>query len=264
MTTLDLAGLGRVCLITGAGGGLGAEFAATFSRAGFRVVVSDLDLAAATATAQQLTAQGGDAWACKLDVSRGASVAEAFAEVDHRYGALDVVINNAGISGRPTAIDQLDDEEIDWVLEVDLKGPFRVARESVRRFRRSGGGCLINIASITGETGAAFYAPYAAAKAGVVALTRSLARGLGKYNVRVNCISPGSIVGTGFMAHSGGVADATRRRAEMAVLAHKIPVGRPAAPVDVAALALFLASPHARHIHGAVLTVDGGESLGSQ
>ncbi len=119
------------------------------------------------------------------------------------------------------------------------------------------------MSSTTAETGSAYYTAYGAAKAGVIALTRGLARQIGRFNIRINCLSPGSIGGTGLMREHYDRHPEARVREKMALL-KQIPLGRLGTPRDVALFALFLASPLAAHVHGAVLTIDGGESLGFQ
>lgn len=259
-----LRGDGRSCLVTGGAAGLGRALCEVFAEAGYRVAVADVDAAGAGEVARRLEGTGAEALALEMDVTSEDSVAAGFQRAREAWGRVDVVINNAGISGRGSEIDHLPDAEVERVLDIDLKGPFRVCREAVRGFRDGQGGCIVNVASITGDTGAAHYAPYAAAKAGIVALTRSLARRLGRHGIRVNCLNPGSILGTGLMREAEPRLDAEGKRRQMVALARKIPLGRPAQPRDVAQVALFLASPWAGHVHGAVITVDGGESLGAQ
>lgn len=259
----DLRGDGQVALITGAASGLGRSVAQVFGSAGYRVVILDRDSVAGPRTAAELQAQGVPARWLKADVGRADEVASAMEAALAGWGRLDFVMNNAGIAGPSAPLEQLDEEAASYVLDVDLKGPMYVCKHAVRAQRAQGGGSILNVASISGERGSPGFSAYGAAKAGVVALTRALAREVGRFNIRVNCLSPGSIAGTNLMAGSLEPAASTPiRRQQMAMaLARKIPLGRPACPEDVAHVALFLASPLARHIHGAVLTIDGGESL---
>ncbi len=261
---LDLGGHGRVALITGGAGGIGRVVAETFAAAGYGVLIVDLDPATGAAAATALAQYRPGAAFVAADVAVPEQAAHAVEAAFAHFDRLDLVFNGAGISGRGAPIEELDLDNLDRVIAVNLKGSFHVCQHAVAALRRSGGGVILNVASITADAGSADYAPYAASKAGVIALTRSLARRVGRYNIRVNCIRPGSIEGTGLMRQEwAGHDPETRQRQNLAKL-HHIPLGRAGQPQDVAWLALFLASPHARHIHGATLTIDGGESLGYQ
>jgi NAD(P)-dependent dehydrogenase (short-subunit alcohol dehydrogenase family) len=261
MTGQELRGDGKVAWITGAASGLGRAVAQVFGAAGYRVAVVDIDVRAGERTAAELASGGITTRWLAADVSRNDEVERAIAETDAEWDRLDFVMNNAGIVSHYGSIDQLDDQDMARVLDVDLKGPLQVCKHAVRAQRAHGGGSILNVASISGERGSPYYAAYGAAKAGVIALTRAVAREVGRFNIRVNCLSPGSIAGTDLMAAATGPLTADQRRRAAMGLARQIPLGRPASTEDVANVALFLASPLARHIHGAVLTVDGGESL---
>lgn len=260
MSAYHLRNEGAVALITGGASGLGRATAEVFGEAGYRVLVADCDAGRGQATAEELTSAGIDCAAVAADVSDAAQARAAVDAAVERWDRLDFVFNNAAILGAPRRVEEMDEEVLGRVLDVNLKGAFHVCRHAVGQMLHRGGGSIVNVGSITAGRGAALYAPYAAAKAGVVALTRSSARRLGRHNIRVNCLCPGSILGTGL----SGPVDPARQREMAASLMRDIPVGRPAAPRDIAHVALFLASPLARHVHGAVLTVDGGESLGYQ
>lgn len=262
MSGFDLSVEGKVALVTGGAGGLGRVAAETFAAAGYRVLVTDIDGDAGEAAAAEIRGQGGEALFATADVADSPEVERAVAMAVESWGRLDFVLNNAGIAGRGRPIEELEEEELDRVLAVDLKGPFHVCKHAVPALKKGGGGSILNVASITGKTGSAYYTAYSAAKAGVVALTRGLARNLGRFNIRVNCLSPGSLSGTRLMdGYRQGLSQAERQRQTLSLMQH-IPLGRLGSPRDVAHVALFLASPLAAHIHGAVLTIDGGESLG--
>lgn len=261
----DLSGQGKTALITGGAQGIGGAMADTFAEAGYSVVIVDVDAEASAKRVEAIQKRGHSASYHVADVASEASVEALFAAVLASSPRVDVVINNAGISGHATPIQDLAEAELDAVLGVDLKGPFFVCKHAVRALRKQGGGAIINVASISAETGAAMYAPYSAAKSGVIALTRSIARNVGRFNIRVNCINPGSIRGTRLLQSELGRE--LKREEEMQIMAgllQKIPLARVGQPKDVAHLALFLASPLAAHVHGAVLTIDGGEHLGVQ
>jgi NAD(P)-dependent dehydrogenase (short-subunit alcohol dehydrogenase family) len=259
---LSLHGDGRVALITGGAAGLGLAVADVLGRAGYRILIADVqDGEAAVA---ELSASGVTARFVATDVADPVQAAGAVAAAVEAWGRLDFVLNNAGIVGREGMIEDLDEADFARVIDVDLRGPFHVCKSAVRAMKGLGGGSILNVASITAVTGSAHYPAYSAAKAGVIALTRSIARRAGRLNIRVNCLSPGSISGTGLMRAGRGGRELTpeERRQEGIAYMKQIPLGRPASPRDVAHFVLFLASPLAAHIHGAVLTIDGGESLG--
>ena len=263
MSGFDLRSEGSVALITGAASGIGREVSEVFGEAGYRLVLVDVDQDAGERAAEELRARGFELEIMVCDVADERQVAATIQAAVQRWDRIDFLLNNAGISGRQTAIEELDPEELDRVLAVDLKSVFYTCRHVVPVMRRQGGGSILNIASITAETGSAWFTAYGAAKAGVMAMTRGLARRIGRFNIRINCLSPGSIGGTEFMKDQYELQPERRAQDHLALL-KKIPTGRPGRPRDVAHFALFLASPLAAHIHGAVLTIDGGESLGFQ
>lgn len=263
--SFDLRGGGKAAFITGGASGLGLAMAEVFAEAEYRVAIVDVDAEGGARAASALCDRGLAAQFVRADVADEAQVEAAVAAVLEASQRLDVVINNAGISGRATPIHELEGAELDRVLGIDLRGPFLVCKHAARAQRGKGGGVILNVASITAETGAAQYAAYSAAKAGVIALTRSIARNVGRFNIRVNCISPGSIRGTRIMQTELGRELTREEQLQItAGLLQKVPLGRQGQPRDVAHLALFLASPLAAYIHGAVLTIDGGEHLGAQ
>ena len=250
---------GRVVFVTGGASGIGFAMGEVFGADGYRVALLDVAPSGRKAAAA-LVARGIEATFFQADVSSAEAVRSAIQSVRELWGRLDCVINNAGILGPCTTIDDLDEKEFDRVLEVNLRGVMLVCKFAMRVQKELGGGTILNVASISARTGSAWYPAYSAAKAGVIALTRSIARRAGRHNVRVICISPGSILGTGLQPPR----DREQRRNEMIGLLGKIPLRRVGRGEDVAQLALFLASSAARHIHGAVVTIDGGESLGAQ
>jgi len=263
MSAFDLSGQGRVALITGGARGLGRAVAEVFAEAGYRVALADVDVEAGRAAAAELTARGSEALFVATDVADSGQAAAAVAAAVERWDRLDFVLNNAAVAGRAAAIAELDEADLERVLAVNLRGPFNVCKHAVRAQREHGGGSILNVSSITAEAGSPTFAAYAASKAGVVALTRSIARHVGRFNIRVNCLRSGSIQGTGVMREERRSWDADQERRHALAMIKKIPLGRRAQPRDVAHFALFLASPLAAHVHGAVLTIDGGESLGS-
>jgi NAD(P)-dependent dehydrogenase (short-subunit alcohol dehydrogenase family) len=258
MNPYDLRVEGRVALITGGGSGIGQATAEVLGEAGYKLLLAELDVAAGERAAAELAGRGVDVELVATDVAEEAQVAAAVEAALRRWDRLDLVFNNAGVTGRATPVEELAAAELERVLAVDLKAAFYTCKHAVPAMRERGGGTIVNVGSITSDTGSADYCAYAAAKAGVVSLTRGLARRVGRFNIRVNCIQPGSIAGT----RLAGEWDPAARRRQNLHLMKKIPLGRPGKPRDVAHLVLFLASPLAAHVHGAVIVVDGGETLG--
>lgn len=263
MSRFDLQVDGAVALITGAASGIGRAVAEVFAEAGYRLVLADVDVPAGERAAKELSARGHELEFLPCDVADESQVAETVLAAARRWQRLDFLMNNAGVTGRSAAIESLEPEELDRVLAIDLKSAFYTCKHVIPLMRQGGGGSILNVASVTAETGSAYYTAYGAAKAGLIAMTRGLARQIGRFNIRINCLSPGSISGTGLMREHYEQHPEARVQEKLALL-RKIPLGRLGTPRDVALFALFLASPLAAHIHGAVLTIDGGESLGFQ
>lgn len=263
MSAFDLRKEGAVALITGAASGIGREVAQVFGEAGYRLALADIQEDALQRAAEELRTLGYETEPVRCDVSDESQVAALAQAVAQRWQRIDFLFNNAGIVGRQTTIETLEQDELERVLGVDLKAVFYTCKHVIPVMRSHGGGSILNMASITADTGSAYFTAYSVAKAGVISLTRGLARQIGRFNIRINCLNPGSIGGTELMQEQ--YADHPERRSQdRLALMKKIPMGRPGRPRDVAHFALFLASPLAEHIHGAVLTIDGGESLGFQ
>jgi NAD(P)-dependent dehydrogenase (short-subunit alcohol dehydrogenase family) len=251
---------GRAAIVTGAGNGIGRATALALARAGASVAAVDIDPAAAAATADAVAALGSRSLAVETDVGDLGAIDKMVARVVDAFGAVDVLVNNAGVTRRAHIMD-LTEADWDRIMRVNGKGVFfclqRVAREMIPR--RSG--AIVNIASIAGKGYAGTSnAIYAGSKGAVIAITRIAALQLAPHNINVNAICPGITVtalseaNVAVRARDEGLPleEMTRRRNAV------IPLGRPNDPEDVAALAVFLASPAARNITGQSLNVDGG------
>jgi NAD(P)-dependent dehydrogenase (short-subunit alcohol dehydrogenase family) len=255
---------GRVALVTGGATGIGLATAQALATDGAAVYIGVRDMARGRRVAAEESARGLDIRTIPMDVSDAQSVAESFAEVDDA-GRLDIVVNNAGINmvGRVEALSELD---WDTCLDTNLKGPFLVARQAIPRMRSTGGGVIINVASNAGLVARADEPAYSTSKAGLLMLTRSLARAHAEDRIRVNAVCPGPVGDTGIMdrnlANADDPAAAFASPLQMAPLAAAR--GRLIAPGEVAALIRFLCSDMAAMITGATVTIDGGKSLEGQ
>lgn len=240
---------GKRILVTGGASGIGAATARRFLQEGGRVSVLDRDEAAAERIVRELPELQEVVIA---DVSEREQVRSALARVVKALGGIDILINNAGISIRHRFLD-IEPEEWHRVMAVNLTGKFYVAQETARRMMKEGRGVILSTASTNGLVGQPFYADYNAAKAGVIALTRSMALELAPH-IRVNAVAPGYVM-------------TPMQRAEyteemLEEVNRKIPLGRHARPEEVAALFAFLASDDAQFLTGHVYTIDGGELAG--
>jgi len=243
----DLDGL--VVLVTGSSRGIGYSIARRFASAGASVVVNGrTNLEQIQSVAEQIRGAGGKAVAIQGDVTRKADVERMVAEAVAAFGRLDVMINNAGTYPSSLLV-EMSEEEWDEVINANLRSVFLGTQAAAKQMISQGGGCIINIASIEGEKTAPRHTHYNAAKAGVIMHTRSAARELGRFNIRVNSVSPGLI-------WREGLEQDWPKGVEFWL--KTTPIARLGQPEDVADACLFLASPAARWISGANLPVDGG------
>jgi 3-oxoacyl-[acyl-carrier protein] reductase len=241
---------GQVALVTGAASGMGRATAQLFADEGATVAVADLDESAVAKVVDEISTAGGNAAGFALDVCDAARARAVVADIVSRFGRLDILINNAGVS-RPVAIDA-DDYDALWeqTLAVNLTAQARLVRTCLPHLREGGGGRIVNIASTEGLGATAAISPYTASKHGVVGLTRSLAVELGAKGVTVNCICPGPI-NTGMTSLIPD--DAKRKFAR-----RRVPLRRYGEPEEVAHMTLSLVLPAASFVNGAVVVVDGG------
>ena len=241
---------GKICVITGAGGGMGREAALLFSDEGARVCVADVDLDAAQATA----AQARDAFAHGVDVADEQSVQEMMAATADRYGGIHVLYNNAGISpGDDASVLETSVEAWDRVQAVNTKGVFLCCKHGIPHLLARGGGSVINVASFVAILGAATsQISYTASKGAVLSMTRELAVQFARQNVRVNALCPGPVETPLLLAIFGDDPAALERRRV------HWPTGRLAKPREIVNGALFLASDESSYVTGSTFLVDGG------
>jgi 2-dehydro-3-deoxy-L-rhamnonate dehydrogenase (NAD+) len=243
MTSTD-----RTALVTGAARGIGFAIAERFIAEGTRVALVDLDGAAVTAAAAQL---GQNALAVIADVTKTEDVERAVATPVERWGRVDVVVNNAGITGRSFPIWELSDDDWQSVIACDLTSVFLVCRATIRHMLAAGGGRIVNIASVAGKDGNPTLVPYSTAKAGVIGLTKALAREVATKNIFVNAVAPAMIETELLKQMEPATVDLLRA---------KIPMGRLGKPAEVAALVAWLASDECSFSTGAVYDLSGGRA----
>ena len=245
----------RVAIVTGAASGLGRGIARALAAEGARVAILDVDEAGAAETAEGIRGAGGEALALRTDVTVRGEVEAAVAEVVRRFGGVHVLVNNAGWD-RPMPFLDTDEAFWDKILAVNLKAHFHLAHVVLPHLIRGGGGKVVAIASDAGRVGSSGEAIYSAAKGGVIAFTKTLAREMARHRINVNCVCPGPsetpLFETEFTAGRPALAEALKKA---------IPWGRLGRPADVAGAVVFLASEEADFITGQTLSVSGGLTM---
>lgn len=239
---------GQVAFVTGASRGIGAAIVQALGQRGATIVGADINEAAAAEIQKTLDAAGFPGWGAVLDVTDGAACEAVIGEVEKRFGAVAILVNNAGITRDNLAM-RMKDDEWDAVINTNLKSVFRLSRLVLRGMMKARTGRIINISSVVAASGNPGQINYAASKAGVAGMSRSLAQEVGSRNITVNCIAPGFI--------DTAMTRALSEEQRNALIA-KIPLGRLGQPEDIAAAVAFLAGPEAAYITGTMLHVNGG------
>ena len=243
---LDLKG--KVALVTGAAQGIGKAVALLLARNAADLVISDINLEKAEETAREIQSIGRGAMAIKVDVANLGDVEQMVEAVLERFGHIDILINNAGIT-RDRLILRMTEEDWDAVLNINLKGTFHCTKTVIRHMSKQRNGKIVNIASVVGEMGNAGQANYSASKAGVIGFTKTIAREFAQRGINVNAIAPGYI--------ETPMTEALPEKAKEE-LKRIIPMERLGRPEDVAEAVLFLVSEASSYITGQVLNVNGG------
>lgn len=244
--SVDLSG--QVALVTGASRGLGQAIAVALGRAGAKVACVARNVEKLRQVVDEVAAAGGEAAAFECDVANSASVSQVVDDVVAKWQRLDILVNNAGIT-RDTLVPRMLDEQWDEVINTNLRGAFLFTRAVSRPMMQARQGRIINIASVSGLMGNPGQANYSASKAGLIGMTRTVARELAGRKVTVNAIAPGFIESDMTAALGDSILSEVKTR---------IPAKRLGRPEEIAAAVLFLASPNSAYITGQVLTVDGG------
>jgi len=238
----------KVIIITGAGSGIGKETALLFAKEGAKVVVADVNEKGGEETTADIKKNGGKAFFVKLDVTNREQSKQMVKTTLEKYGRIDVLINNAGIV-QDAFLSKMTEEQWDKVINVNLKGVFNCAQAVVEVMMNQGNGVIINTSSIVGLNGNVGQVNYAATKAGLIGMTKTLAKELGKKGIRVNAVAPGFIA-------TPMTSNVPEKILEM--MKEKTPLRRLGEPKDIAYAYLYLASDEANFVNGAVLCVDGG------
>lgn len=241
----------KVAIITGGASGIGLAAVKKFISEGAKVVIADYNQEAGLTAEKELLAKGGDVTFISVNVADRASVDQMVAETLERYGQIDILINNAGIT-QDAMLHKMSSEQWDRVISINLTGVFNCTQAVVSHMRERGTGRIISTSSVVGKFGNVGQTNYAATKAGVIGMTQTWAKELGRKGITVNAVAPGFIR-----------TPMTEKMPEkvLAMMEEKVNAGRLGEPEDIANAYLFLASDEASYINGVVLSVDGGLSL---
>jgi NAD(P)-dependent dehydrogenase (short-subunit alcohol dehydrogenase family) len=246
---------GKVAFITGGAGGIGRATALEFARQGVRVVVADIDEEGSRATVRMIDELGGQAIGVACDVTRGADIQAALTATVEAFGRLDYAFNNAGAEQQPKPTADITEDEWDRIITINLRGVFLCMKYEIPLLLRYGGGAIVNTSSGAGVKVFGRGAAYAAAKHGLIGLTKDAALDYAGANIRINAICPG-IIDTGMMDRfTGGTVQGRAR-----VIAQE-PIGRMGRPEEIAATVVWLCSDAASFVTGHALIADGGQTL---
>ncbi len=245
----------KVAIITGAGSGIGAATAVLFGKEGARVIVVDIDRKKGMGTVNLIKSNGGEAVFIQVDVSKADSIENMVKSAVKTYGKLDILINNVGIY---IQADVVETEEKDWdrIMDINLKSAFLCCKYSIpEMMKNKKGGVIVNVGSEAGIVGIKKQTAYNVSKAGIIALTRSLAVDFARYNIRANCVCPGTTETTLVKDALAKASDSKKARRELESVRPADRLGR---PEEIAAGILYLASDESPYATGAVLSIDGG------
>ena len=245
---------GKVAVVTGAGAGIGRGVVEEFAQHGAAVAGLDINGETVEETARRIEKSGGKFLPLQADVGEEESIDAAFEKISGQFGKIDILANIAGIELYNDFLNYTN-AEWDRQIAVNLKSVFLCSRRAIPHMIRSGGGSIVNTASVQAFATTGQITPYAAAKGGIVAMTRDMARDFGKFNIRINTICPG-VIQTPMMDRS--FTSIAERDAYIERLKESLPLGRLGTPADIANVALFLASPLSSYVTGVSVFVDGG------
>ena len=247
---------GLTAMVTGAGAGIGRATALAFAADGANVVVSDVNTDGGKETVDLIEKAGGTAIFVAADVSKPADVKMLIDKTVETYGKIDCAVNNAGIEGQIRPFTQQAEDNFDAIINVNLKGTFLCLQAEIDAMAKSGGGAIVNLASVAGLIGFAGLSPYVASKHGVVGLTKNAALEYAQSGIRVNAVCPGGIDTRMLDSLAEQATSGTQTSSEMMDQLH--PMGRIGTPEEVANLIVWLCSPNASFMTGAAIPIDGG------
>jgi NAD(P)-dependent dehydrogenase (short-subunit alcohol dehydrogenase family) len=251
MTHENGSGAGQVAIVTGGARGIGISTATLLAQRGYVAVIADIDAAVANEAARDLSAAGHRATAVQVDVGDRRSVEAMIQSVIETHGHIDVLINNAGIAGNAAPITEVTDDDWEMMLRVDLTSVFLCCRAVMPHMLSRQKGAIVNVASIAGKEGNPKMVPYSSAKAGVIGLTKALAKEVATAGIRVNAVAP-AVIETAILK--------TLTPAQVDYMKSRIPMGRFGLPEEAAHVIAFLASPDSSFVTGQCYDVSGGRA----